>query len=52
MAVGTSLPEIATSVVASVRGERDIAVGNIIGSNIFNLLFVLGAATTISPAGV
>ena len=51
VAVGTSLPEIATSVVASVRGERDIAVGNIIGSNLFNLLFVLGAATSISPAG-
>lgn len=51
VAIGTSLPEIATSVVASLRKERDIAVGNIIGSNLFNLLFVLGAATTISPAG-
>jgi cation:H+ antiporter len=51
VAVGTSLPEIATSVVASLRKERDIAVGNIIGSNIFNLLFVLGLATSISPAG-
>jgi len=51
VAVGTSLPEIATSVVASFRKERDIAVGNIIGSNLFNLLFVLGLATTISPDG-
>jgi len=51
VAVGTSLPEIATSVVASLRKERDIAVGNLIGSNLFNLLFVLGLATTISPEG-
>lgn len=42
LAVGTSLPELATSVVAAVRGERDIAVGNVVGSNIFNLLSVLG----------
>ena len=49
---GTSLPELATSVVASLRGERDIAVGNVVGSNIFNLLAVLGAAAAVSPAGV
>lgn len=49
---GTSLPELATSVVASIRGERDIAVGNILGSNIFNILAVLGVAGIVSPNGV
>ncbi|MEQ9619530.1 MAG: calcium/sodium antiporter [Deltaproteobacteria bacterium] len=52
VAVGTSLPEVATSVVASARGERDIAVGNIVGSNIFNLLAVLGLAGIFSPEGI
>ena len=52
VAAGTSLPELATSVVASLQGQRDIAVGNIIGSNIFNLLIVLGTASIISPVGV
>ena len=52
VAIGTSLPEVATSVVASLRGERDIAVGNVVGSNIFNLLLVLGVASTISPGGM
>jgi cation:H+ antiporter len=52
VAAGTSLPEVATSVVASIRRERDIAVGNIVGSNIFNLLAVLGASAAASPAGV
>lgn len=52
VALGTSLPEIATSVVAAIRGERDIAVGNVIGSNMFNLLAVLGATATISPNGI
>lgn len=52
VAGGTSLPELATSVLASVRGERDIAVGNIVGSNIFNILFVLGLSALVSPAGV
>jgi cation:H+ antiporter len=52
VAAGTSLPELATSVVASVRGHRDIAVGNIIGSNIFNLLIILGAAAGISADGL
>ena len=52
IALGTSLPELATSVVASLRGERDIAVGNVLGSNIFNILAVLGIAGTISPNGI
>jgi cation:H+ antiporter len=52
VAVGTSLPEIATSIVASFRGERDIAVGNVVGSNIFNILFVLGLSGIVGPAGV
>jgi cation:H+ antiporter len=52
VAVGTSLPELMTSVVASLRGQRDIAVGNIVGSNIFNLTAVLGASAAISPMGV
>ncbi len=49
VAVGTSLPEIATSLIASIRGQRDIAVGNVVGSNIFNLLLVLGLCATVSP---
>ncbi|WP_301665386.1 calcium/sodium antiporter [Methanoculleus frigidifontis] len=49
VAVGTSLPELATSLVAVVRGEGGISVGNIIGSNIFNLLFVTGAVALIHP---
>jgi cation:H+ antiporter len=52
VAVGTSLPELATSVIASVRGERDIAVGNVIGSNLFNILAVLGLAGLFAPGGV
>jgi cation:H+ antiporter len=52
VAAGTSLPEVATSVIAAVRGERDIAVGNIIGSNIFNILAVLGITGMVSPGGV
>lgn len=52
IAVGTSLPEVVTSIVASVRGERDIAVGNVIGSNLFNILGVLGLASIFAPAGI
>lgn len=52
VAVGTSLPEIATSIIAALRGERDIAVGNVVGSNIFNLLAVLGLSSIVAPAGV
>jgi len=49
VAIGTSLPEGVTSVVASYRGHRDIAVGNIVGSNLFNILCVLGLTAAISP---
>ncbi|NUQ38177.1 MAG: calcium/sodium antiporter [Caldilineales bacterium] len=49
VAAGTSLPEVATSVVATLRGERDIAVGNVIGSNTFNLLGVLGLSSLVAP---
>ncbi len=52
VSAGTSLPEFATSVVAAMRGQRDIAVGNIIGSNVFNLLIILGAAAAVVPQGV
>lgn len=52
VAVGTSFPELATSVIASIKGERDIAIGNIIGSNIFNILAVLGTAAAVSSTGV
>ena len=52
VAIGTSLPELATSVVAALRNEADIAVGNVIGSNIFNLTAVLGSASLIQPMTV
>jgi cation:H+ antiporter len=52
VAMGTSLPELATSMVATVRGERDIAVGNVVGSNIFNLLTVIGVAALTSTGGL
>ncbi len=52
IAVGTSLPELATSIIAARRGERDIAVGNIVGSNIFNVLAVLGLTAVFAPGGV
>ncbi|MGD1899612.1 MAG: calcium/sodium antiporter [Phormidesmis sp.] len=52
IALGTSLPELATSVMASIRGERDIAVGNVIGSNIFNILVVLGLTSAVSSDGI
>lgn len=47
IAIGTSLPELATSIIASLRGERDIAVGNVVGSNIFNLFFILSTAAIL-----
>jgi cation:H+ antiporter len=52
VAVGTSLPELAASVIASIKGERDIAVGNVVGSNLFNILCVLGLSAAVAPAGV
>lgn len=52
VAAGTSLPEVATSIMAALRGERDIAVGNVVGSNIFNILCVLGLSSLVSPAGI
>ena len=52
IAAGTSLPEVATSIIASIRGERDIAVGNVVGSNILNILGVLGLSSLVSPHGV
>jgi cation:H+ antiporter len=52
VAAGTSLPEVVTSIVAGLRGQRDIAIGNVIGSNIFNLLAVLGFTGVIAPAGL
>jgi cation:H+ antiporter len=52
VSVGTSLPEVATSVVAAFRGERDIAVGNLVGSNIFNILSVVGLSSIVAPRGI
>ena len=52
VAAGTSLPELATSVVAATRGQRDIAVGNVVGSNVFNLMMVLPVAAIVSPVGL
>lgn len=52
VAAGTSFPELATSVVAAIRGERDIAVGNVVGSSMFNLLGILGVAALVTPGGL
>ena len=52
VSIGTSLPELVTSVSASFKGKNDIAIGNIIGSNIFNILFVLGTASLVAPQGI
>jgi cation:H+ antiporter len=52
IAAGTSLPEVATSIVAGLRGERDIAVGNVVGSNLFNILVVVGVTAVVSPRGI
>lgn len=49
LAIGTSLPELVTSVTAAIKGNSDIAIGNIIGSNIFNMLFIIGVTSIIKP---
>jgi cation:H+ antiporter len=49
VAVGTSLPELVTSITAAIKKQSEIALGNIVGSNIFNILFVLGASSTVAP---
>ena len=49
VAIGTSMPELATSVVAALRGEGDLAIGNVVGSNVFNVLGILGAAAVVRP---
>ncbi len=51
-AVGTSLPELASSAVAAWKKQGDIAIGNVVGSNIFNILFVLGTAVVVKPITV
>ena len=52
VSAGTSLPEVVASVVASLKGQRDMAVGNVVGSNIFNLLGVLGVSSIVAPSGL
>ena len=52
VAFGTSLPELVTSIVASRKGENDLAIGNVVGSNIFNILMILGISTSIHPVGL
>lgn len=52
LAIGTSLPELVTSAVAARKGETGMAIGNVIGSNIFNLLFILGIAALIHPVAI
>ena len=52
VSIGTSLPEFVTSIIAARKGESDLALGNVIGSNIFNILFVIGASAIISPMTV
>ena len=49
VAIGTSLPELVTSIIAAKKGECDLAVGNVVGSNIFNILLILGVSSTINP---
>jgi cation:H+ antiporter len=52
VAVGTSLPELATSLTAALKGKADIAIGNVVGSNIFNILGILGVTALVTPVPV
>jgi cation:H+ antiporter len=52
VAVGTSLPELATTVMAALRAQADVAIGNVVGSNIFNITFIIGAASLVTPLDV
>jgi cation:H+ antiporter len=52
VAIGTSMPELVTTIVGSLRGHRDLAVGNVVGSNLFNILGVLGVASIVAPDGI
>ncbi|MCA9328386.1 calcium/sodium antiporter [Candidatus Saccharibacteria bacterium] len=52
VAIGTSLPELATSLIATIKGQNDIAIGNVIGSNIFNTFWILGASSSVAPLPV
>lgn len=52
VAIGTSAPELVTTVISTFRNERDVAIGNLLGSSIYNILFILGATCVASPAGV
>ena len=52
MAIGTSAPELATTIMGTLKNERDIAIGNLIGSSTYNILFILGVTSLASPAGV
>lgn len=52
VAAGTSLPEVSTSIIATFKGERDIAIGNIVGSNLYNIFCILGLASMVTPGGL
>lgn len=52
VAAGTSLPEVAASIIATLRGQRDMAIGNVVGSNIANILAILGVASLVTPGGL
>jgi len=52
VAAGTSLPEVFTSLMATIRNERDIAIGNVVGSNIYNILMIIGVSSLVAPDGL
>ncbi len=52
VAIGTSMPELMTSIVAARKGQNDIAVGNIVGSNIFNIFWILGISSVFAPINI